>query len=222
MSAQSQQSAEEWIQTKCDQLGIDPEDLVHPGDVDHEDAEWLVGAQVLHFEPALDGMRRDDFVVDEIQELETGKGPMMFAVYYYKMGEPHGMNIELTREGLESWRREVRFIPEDVEWETQGAEAAIERIRDMSSLGSLYGDQAEDLARALGGSFDRDDLYDGTISISNFLRRMVGQVTDESPVSASDWYGKSVMGHKKSDRGVYKGNLVALERHFDMEVSYEQ
>lgn len=216
-------TADEWFQTKCDQLGINPDDLVHPGDVDHTEAEWLIGARVLHYEPSGTGKQRDDFVVDDIDTLPTGRSDEeVFAIYYYEMGNPRGMNIEATREELEEWSLQVRFIPDNVEVKTQSAEAAIERLRGLKSSVTLYGDQAEDLAEALGGEIDREGLYEDSLSVPTFLQRVVGQLTDEESISAREYFGKSITGHKKSDRGVYKANLTVLEEHFGMEPTYER
>ena len=218
--------AVEWFATAADRMGISQDDLIHPADVDHEDAEWLIGATVLQFTDTLDERNRTDFSVSEIADLPTaGDGEMTFAVYAYKQPGDRkvGMNIEIDdRDRLNDWGRQVRFVKPDAINGTQSPEAAIERLREMPSGADLSESVAYDLADAFGGEMSEDSFYEGHIGIDTFLRRMVGQVTDESPRSARDYFGRSITGHKKTARGVYKANLTILEDYFGMETTYSR
>lgn len=219
-------SVEEWFEQTCDRLGVDSEDLIHPADVDHEDAEHLIGARVLLCHRTPSEERHSDHKVVEVREVETFDGQQMFAVWGYKMGSedhPVGINIEIDdRDKLNSWDKQVRFVPEGAEDGTQDAEVAIERLRDLSSSDSLHGEDAQDIAQTLGGDLDPDELHGDTISVPTFLSRMVGQVTNEDSISGQEYFGRAIGGHKKADRGKYKANLTILEEHFGMDPSYSR
>lgn len=216
------QDAESYFQDRCQNLGVDPDDLIHPGDVDHTDAEHLIGCRVLHFESSPDGMRRVDFTVDDIQEVPTGRGEEMFAVYYYRGDAPNGMNIEATRGELDSWESlHVRFVPEGAV-SIPSARDAVELLRELPSHGDLRPPYAQELAEALGGEVTDDDFYEGKLSVPIFLSKMVSQVTDEGPYSGDDYFGRSITGHKKRDRGRYKANLTVLEDHFGLPETYSR
>jgi len=218
---------DEWFEQTCGRLGVDPDDLIHPADVDHEDAEFLIGARVLlaHHDPGSE--RRDEYEVLEIRDLPTAGGEeQTFAVWAYRMGDrdhPVGMNIEIDdRDALDEWDKQVRFIPSSVEIETQGPEAAIERLRNLPSSDSLHGEDAQDIAQALGGDLDPEELHGDTLSVPIFLKRMVIQITDEDAISGQEYFGRAIGGHKKADRGAYKGNLTILEEHVGLEPTYSR
>lgn len=216
---QQAQTAEEWFAEVAPRYGITPDDLLHPTDLTTDEVEGLRAVWFDTYE-----RQRGDFEVYEgALGQSVGGDELPYAYYAYKRGQEVGYPLGLDREEYEDYSRTMRFVPRDAEFTIPDKEAAVRLLRTLHSRESVDTERAAIIGRPWGIEDTLAEEWSDSDDISAYLlcKFIVGLGIDgEDSISASEYFGMSIGGHKKSDRGEYKGNLAIIEEDAGMEVTY--